>query len=144
MGQYISYNNNIQELFGCADTLQNDTVLNTNTLESDAEPRLEQGLESEPEISAINRVPVLSKESKLKLTNSLLMNEIENRKLDNLKHARHDCLCKHVIDSLNQNISELSQDNKMLRESLEKYKKLYYDQLSSINDSINDSNNESD
>jgi hypothetical protein len=137
MGQYISYNNNIQELFGCADTLQNDTVLGTNTLDSDAEPRLEQGSESgpEPEISAINHVPVLSKESKLKLTNSLLMNEIENRKLDNLKHARHDCLCKHVIDSSNQNIYELSQENKMLRESLEKYKKLYYDQSSLIDKS---------
>ena len=40
---------------------------------------------------------------------------------------QHDFLIGHIIDSLKLNNANLVLDNKMLRESLEKYKKLYYD-----------------
>ena len=40
---------------------------------------------------------------------------------------QHHFLIGHIIDSLKLNNANLVLDNKMLRESLEKYKKLYYD-----------------
>ena len=40
---------------------------------------------------------------------------------------QHDFLIGHIIDSLKLNNANLVLDNKMLHESLEKYKQLYYD-----------------
>ena len=40
---------------------------------------------------------------------------------------QHEFLIGHIIDSLKLNNQNLVLDNKMLHESLEKYKKLYYD-----------------
>lgn len=131
MGQYISFDNDYQDLFGCADTpLHNSTP---DSSDSKLEPRSERTLE--PELFVSDHAPILSKDSKIELTNILLRNEIDNRKMDDLRHAQHDCLCKHIFDSLNQNIYELSQENKMLRESLERYKKMYFDQLPSSSES---------
>ena len=42
---------------------------------------------------------------------------------------QHDFLIGHIIDSLKLNNANLALDNKMLRESVENYKKLYYDVL---------------
>ena len=51
---------------------------------------------------------------------------------------KHEFLIGHIIESLKLNNANLALDNKMLRESLEKYKKLYYDLLN--NDIKDDSN----
>jgi len=40
---------------------------------------------------------------------------------------KHDKIIEYVIDSLKLNNQNLALENKMLIESLEKYKKLYYD-----------------
>ena len=40
---------------------------------------------------------------------------------------QHEFLIGHIIDSLKLNNANLALQNKMLIESLEKYKKLYYD-----------------
>ena len=40
---------------------------------------------------------------------------------------QNNFIINHIIDSLKLNNANLVLDNKMLRESLEKYKKLYYD-----------------
>ena len=40
---------------------------------------------------------------------------------------QHEFLTGHIIESLKLNNQNLVLDNQMLRESLEKYKKLYYD-----------------
>ena len=50
--------------------------------------------------------------------------------LTNYQHIttkKHDKIIEYVIDSLKLNIANLALENKMLHESLENYKRLYYD-----------------
>ena len=44
----------------------------------------------------------------------------------NITTKQHEFLIGHIIDSLKLNNANLALDNKMLRESVENYKKLYY------------------
>ena len=50
--------------------------------------------------------------------------------LTNYQHIttkKHDFLIGHIIDSLKRNNANLALEIKMLSESLEQYKKIYYD-----------------
>ena len=50
--------------------------------------------------------------------------------LTNYQHIttkKHDFIIEYVIDSLKLNNANLALENKMLHESLENYKRLYYD-----------------
>ena len=141
MGQYISFNDDhqiandyYQDPFG-HDDVCDSTLLSSNTICTEKTNNNTNSADNTTDVLVSNNSSFLSNESKNKLTKILLKNEIDNRKMDNFKHAQHDCLCRHVIDSLNQNINELSQENKMLRETLEKYKKLYFDRLPSGSES---------
>ncbi len=51
---------------------------------------------------------------------------------------KHDKIIEHVIDSLKLNNANLALENKMLHESLEKYKKLYYESQNKENMIIDD------
>lgn len=76
----------------------------------------------------------VSPDAKINLLNHLLKVEIKKRALDNEKKARNDFLMKNIVNSLKKNNEELSKENHMLRESLEKYKKLYYDLVQESNE----------
>ncbi len=55
--------------------------------------------------------------------------------LTNYQHItnkKHDKIMEYLIDSLELNNANLALDNKMLRESLKTYKKLYYDSQNKI------------
>jgi hypothetical protein len=74
--------------------------------------------------------PTLSLKAKQILTNALFETEIENRKIDakkdRLMHTQQK-LIESVINAQKCNIEELDVENKMLRETVEKYRKLYFD-----------------
>ena len=50
-----------------------------------------------------------------------------DKKIRDIWTKNHDKIIEYVIDSLKLNNANLALENKMLHESLENYKRLYYD-----------------
>lgn len=79
------------------------------------------------EIKEKKKHVILSDQSKNTLVNELLRVNINNKIQDEKKNNRDDVVTRCVIDTHLSNIDDLVQENKMLRETVEKYKKMYYD-----------------
>lgn len=75
----------------------------------------------------------VSAEGKLLLSHALLDAERENAKETIVKTQLCNVLNREVFDAQCKNIENLAQENKMLTESLEKYKKLYHELHTQIN-----------
>jgi len=78
------------------------------------------------------KTSVISTDAKNRLLSAMLKVENENKVHDKLKRYNCNLTCQTFTDTLKQNLEELELENTMLRESVEKYKKLYYDLASSI------------
>lgn len=57
---------------------------------------------------------------------------LSDSNVDNYDHGKALFLLQQIIDSQNSNIEDLSQQNKMLNESLAWYKKLYFEQSAAL------------
>lgn len=83
--------------------------------------------------------PFLSSRAKKMLTDALFKTEIENKQLD-VKKDRYfkirQKLIESVLNSQRNNIEELTIENKMLQETVEKYRKLYFS-LCNLNQDTN-------
>ena len=69
----------------------------------------------------------VSDKAKITLINALLKVNINNKIQDEKKHKRDVIVTHSIIEAQNENIKYLIQENKMLRESQERYKKMYCD-----------------
>ena len=69
----------------------------------------------------------------IKQLDTLSISDSDNSIYSNLTNykaittKKHDFLMGHIIDSLKLNNANLALENKMLHQSLENYKRLYYD-----------------
>jgi hypothetical protein len=74
---------------------------------------------------------VLSMTSKNILLLELLKAMDENKIIDQRRQTRSNIVTHHIVNSLKQTITDLAQENKMLTDTLEKYRDLYYSHVPS-------------
>jgi hypothetical protein len=77
---------------------------------------------------------ILTDQAKKTLVNELLKVHMYNKQLDEMKHNKSAVITNSIITAQKSNISDLVQENKMLKETLKKYKTMYHDlQIATFN-----------
>lgn len=69
---------------------------------------------------------ILTTEGKKMLRDELRNAERENAKMDRAKVRQQKSILQYTIDALKENVRALATENRMLAETSEKYKNLYY------------------
>ncbi|VBB18813.1 hypothetical protein YASMINEVIRUS_1345 [Yasminevirus sp. GU-2018] len=83
-------------------------------------------------LEGARRRMVISDKSKAFLAQELLKVQVENRESEILKARSSAFITKAVFTAQESNISDLALENKMLRESVDKYKNLYFNLCKSL------------
>lgn len=85
-------------------------------------------IENEEHNRSSNDISESESDSKMKEEGKI----INRTKSDNYDHGKALFLLQQIIDSQHSNIEDLIQQNKMLSESLERYKRLYFEQSAEL------------
>jgi len=108
------------------------SIDNNRSLNSSLNSSLNEQLNG-PLIRPLKRFNI-SPESKMILAHELLKVNMHNNKVAIVKQKTQNHLNQQVLDTLNETIRDLQQQNKMLSDSLDMYKRLYHEATSKTSD----------